>query len=355
VLESAGLGYTIQRADNVIRIDGAGEIIFRTMDTPERIVGYEVADSLVDELDTLPTDKAKGVWQKLLARNRQRKPDGAPNTAAVATTPEGFRFVYERWGKSPPPGYKLIRASTLSNARNLSDGYIQSLRDSYPENLLAAYLDGEFVNLTSGSVYRNYDRKLNACSDTVQDGEPIFVGMDFNVGRMAAVIHVKRNGEPRAVAEISDGFDTPAMIRMLKERYWGRSGGDYVRTRDIRVFPDASGGSRKSVNASTTDIQLLRHAGFAVIAPQANPPVKDRVNAMNAAFCNANGERRYLVNADLCPAYADDLEQQVWGPNGEPDKTAGKDHRPDAAGYFIYPEYPIVRPVSHVNIGFARG
>ncbi|MCY1309600.1 hypothetical protein D9M70_597090 [compost metagenome] len=99
------------------------------------------------------------------------------------------------------------------------------------------------------------------------------------------------------------------------------------------------------MNASQTDIDLLEQAGFHVNAPEANPPVKDRVNAMNAMFCNATGERRYLVNADRCPTYADCLEQQVWADNGEPDKSQGADHSNDAAGYFIHQRFPIVRPL----------
>jgi ornithine carbamoyltransferase len=134
------------------------------------------------------------------------------------------------------------------------------------------------------------------------------------------------------------------MIRILKERL-----GD----RQIRVYPDASGGSRKSVNASVTDIQLLKAAGFVVSAPEANPPVKDRINAMNAMFCNAKGERRYHVNADTCPTCADNLEQQVWADNGEPDKTAGNDHTNDAGGYFIHRDFPLVRPVAAINLRHA--
>jgi len=77
----------------------------------------------------------------------------------------------------------------------------------------------------------------------------------------------------------------------------------------------------------------------------ANPPVKDRVNSMNAMFCNAEGSRRYFVNADACPTYADHLEQQIWAVNGEPDKSSGTDHTNDAGGYFIIKDYPIVKPV----------
>src|SRR5690606_4261975 len=139
-------------------------------------------------------------------------------------------------------------------------------------------------NLTSGTIYHAYDRAKNASQEAMRNGEPVFVGMDFNVGKMAAVIHVKRDGLPHAVGEVVNAYDTPDMIRVLKDR---------LGNRQVRVYPDASGGSRKSVNASITDIQQLKAAGFIVSAPDANPPVKDRINAMNAMFCNAEGRRRY--------------------------------------------------------------
>jgi len=82
--------------------------------------------------------------------------------------------------------------------------------------------------------------------------------------------------------------------------------------------------------------------------------VKDRINAMNAMFCNAEQARRYRVNADRCPTYADNLEQQIWDKNGEPDKKQGNDHSNDAGGYFIHKEYPIVKPIVSTKLGFAR-
>jgi hypothetical protein len=306
-------------------------------------VGFKIARADVDELDTLPIRKAEHSWRKILARLRLNF-DGL-NGADVATTPEGFKFTYLQWVKAVRDDptlegmYGLVQASTYDNEANLPDDYIDSLRQTYPPQLIEAYLNGQFVNLTSGTVYHAFDRKANACDDVMQAGEPVFVGMDFNVGKMAAVIHVKRDGVPRAVAEVVNAYDTPDMIRILQER---------LGERHIRVYPDASGGSRKSVNASVTDIQLLKDAKFVVSAPEANPPVKDRVNAMNGLFCNALGERRYKVNVDLCPTYADCLEQQVWADNGEPDKSAGNDHHNDAAGYFVHRDYPIVKRIAHV-------
>ncbi|MFK3794733.1 terminase large subunit domain-containing protein [Pseudomonas sp. NPDC088444] len=322
--------------------------ICRSMEKPQTIVGFKIGHALVDELDVLPALKAQQAWRKIIARMRYNVP-GLKNGVDVTTTPEGFKFVYQQFEKQlrEKPHlrsmYGLIQASTFDNELNLPDDYISSLMESYPEQLIMAYLNGRFVNLNSGSIYTAYDRKLNQCMDTVQAGEPLFIGMDFNVGKMAAVVHVKRDGLPRAVDELMNGYDTPDMIRRIKERYWKHDGNQFQKTCEIRIYPDASGDSRKSVNASETDIALLRQAGFNVIAPAANPPVKDRINAMNAVFCNAQGERRYLVNPFTCPTYADGLEQQIWAPNGEPDKTQGNDHANDAGGYFIHKEFPIVK------------
>lgn len=341
-LSNIGARYKLNKVDALIQIENCGQIIFRTMDNPARIVAYEVADSICDELDTLTTDKAREVWNKVIARNRQKKPDGSLNTVGVATTPEGFRFVYERWKKNPAAGYRLIKASTMSNAANLPVGYIDSLRASYPSNLLAAYLDGEFVNLTAGSVYAEFDRHLNACTDTIQTSEPLHVGMDFNVGNMSAVVFVLRNGEPHAVDELTGILDTPAMIASLKSRYPGHA---------IHVYPDASGNSRKSNNASESDISLLRAARFNVLVAPSNPAVKDRVLSMNQMI-HSEGQRRLRVNVDRCPSFVECLEKQAYDKNGEPDKAGGLDHLNDAAGYFMFYRFPVRgRGIQRVTIG----
>jgi hypothetical protein len=315
-----------------ITIFGCGKIILRTMDRPQRIIGYEVADSLVDELDTLKQDDAEMVWRKILGRNRQKKADGSGNTVAVGTTPEGFRFVYDRWKKNPPnEQYELIKASTYSNAHNLPDDYIPDLLADYPTNLISAYIDGEFVNLTSGSVYVNYDRVDNGSKEQIRPGEALHIGMDFNVGKMAGIVHVNRDGNPHAVNEVMDVLDTPAMIKAIKAR-WPNN--------PVFVYPDASGGNRTTKNASTSDLALLQQANFIVLANASNPRVKDRILSMNMMFAGCS-RGKYFVNADTCPMYAEALEKQAYDKKGEPDKTSGLDHPNDAGGYFISYRYPV--------------
>lgn len=331
MFDRLGLGYKLNRQTATLQTD-LGRVIFRTMDNPDRIVGFEVAHSILDELDTLPVEKARNVWNKVIARNRQkaRTADGrdVPNTVAVATTPEGFRFVWDRWVKNKAPGYELFRAKTMDNAGNLPSGYIDNLRNSYPTTLLAAYLDGEFVNLTAGSVYAMFDRALNASRETIKPGEALHIGMDFNVTKMAASIHVLRDGQPHAVDELTDVFDTPAMIALIQRNFAGHP---------IFVYPDASGKNRKSQNASESDIALLRQAKFTVCSNPANPAIKDRVLSVNKLL----ETRAYRVNVDKCPALVEALEKQAYDKHGEPEKTTGLDHIMDAAGYFIAYKFPV--------------
>lgn len=323
----------VQSLTPMIRIYDGGNIILRTMDNPGRIVGYEVADSFIDELDTMKEADAKTAWQKILARNRQKKPDGSKNTIAVGTTPEGFKFVYQRWKKEPPSEeYELIKASTYSNKRNLPETYIDDLIADYPSNLIAAYLDGEFVNLTSGAVYPEFDRTLNGSNEVIKPGEALHIGMDFNVGNMSAIVFVQREGDPHAVAELTKLLDTPAMIAALKARF---------PNHPIFVYPDASGNSRKSNNASVSDLALLQQAGFTVLNNASNPAVKDRVLSVNRMI-HAGGKRRLKVNADTCPSFVESLEKQAYDKNGEPDKTSGLDHTNDAGGYFVCYRFPVL-------------
>ena len=324
-----------------IEFPGAGRILFRSLSHPESIVGYEVAHSICDELDTLPKKKARDAWNKVIARNRQKC--AMANTVAVATTPEGFQFVYERWQKQPAPGYVMFKARTIENAANLPPDYIQNLQNSYPSNLLAAYLDGEFVNLAAGSVYHEFDRHLNGTDATIRPGEPLHIGMDFNVNNMSAVVFVIRDGNPVAVEEVTQVRDTPTMCGVLVERY--KAAGH-----SITIYPDASGQATKSVNASLSDLTLLRSAGFTVLANNRNPAVKDRVLSVNQLI-NNQGTRRLRVNFDKCPTLVEGLEQQAYNKNGEPDKTGNQDHLNDALGYFLCYKFGIARgPVAFAQI-----
>jgi hypothetical protein len=343
VLSEFDIGYRLNRSDRYLDIEGWGRVLFRSLESA--LVGFEVGDSVVDELDTMAAHKASQCWNRVIARTRQRKMNGAMNTVALGTTPEGFRFAYERWEQKASERYVLYRMSTRDNYL-LPEDYIPSLEETYPPQLLEAYLEGRFVNMTAGSVYPEFNRVLNACKDVPLAGEPLHIGMDFNVLNMTAIVCVIRDGLPRAVEELTRVRDTPTMAELIASRYPNRS---------ICIYPDASGSARKSVGAGVSDLAILGAKGFRICAPNANPPVRDRVNAVNALILNAKGERRFKVNVERCPVLTNSLEKQAFDGNGEPDKSGDLDHAPDGLGYFLSYRFPIVKPVTGVlNIGFAH-
>lgn len=322
-------------------------ILCRSMEKPGEIVGFKIGKALIDELDVMKADKAATAWRKIIARMRY-KLDGLKNGIDVTTTPEGFKFVYQQFVKQlrDKPSlrymYGLIHASTYDNEANLPDDYIDSLRESYPPQLIEAYLRGLFVNLASGSVYPNFDRSLNHIGVVEQEGESLHVGMDFNVLNMTATINVVREDAPITVGELTKVRDTPAMAKLLKERFMDKG---HV----VTIYPDASGQNTSSKNASESDLSILRQAGFTVRVNSRNPAVRDRVNAVNAMLMNDKAERRWKINTDRCPTLTEALEQQAYDKNGEPDKSTGHDHAVDAQGYFLVHRYPITKRITKIN------
>jgi len=331
-----------------------GTTICRSMENPNSIIGFKIGNALVDELDVLPARKAEHAWRKIMARMRVKTGvHGEPlkNGIDVTTTPEGFRATHKLFVAAVQENpelakrYGIVQASTLENAANLPEDYVVSLQETYTKELVEAYINGQFTNLTSGTVYRNFDRvRCNSTEEIRVAGnvaEDLFVGMDFNVTKMAATIYVKRPNGWHAAAELKEVFDTPDMVKVIKDR-WQSKG------HKIFVYPDASAKGRETVDASKSDIALLEAARFVVRANPSNPSVKDRVNSTNKQF-----ERGQLwVNVRACPNTAKCFEGQTYTDDGEPDKTAGFDHQNDASTYPIAYEFPISYDRVHrVGIG----
>jgi len=311
-LDEFGIPFHFNKSEMIFYCTAAGKqtrIICKSMERFDRLIGVNAAWVILDEFDTAKTNLAYSAFEKLMGRLRA----GNVRQMVIVSTPEGFKAMYRIFVKDAGDGRRLIRARTEDN-KYLPPDYIQSLKDTYPEELISAYLMGEFTNLTSGSVYNSYNRETNRSRETLQPGEPIKLGMDFNVGNMAACAYVLRENDWHCVDEIKGGVDTPSMIATMGERYEGHS---------VTIYPDASGKNTSSKGASLSDIGLLRQAGYAIRAKPSNPRVKDRVLAVNMGFQRG----RVFVNPDTCPETARCLEQQPYNKQGEPDKTTGLDHQ----------------------------
>ena len=303
-----------------------GEIWFRSMDDPNKIIGYQTTDTWLDEFDTLPVEKQKQIWNAIIQRNRLTTQFGGENTIIITTTPEGFRYTYE-----------LVQNGTVEHIKAKTDDNI-FLPDSYIGNFISQFdtirlqqaRNGEFVNLTGLRAYYSFDQDKHVVNENIRAGFPthLHCGMDFNVDPMTAVIGYTQDNVSRYGAEYwAMNSNTYQMRDALKRDF---------PNNQIAIRPDMTGRAR-STNAQygITDHTILHDAGFRIEGTN-NPAERDRLNMVNWAF----HQGKIILSKDMIHLI-NDLNQCTVNETGSLNKKDNKllTHISDALGYDIYEQY----------------
>tara|TARA_R100001594_G_scaffold131909_1_gene171833 strand:- start:136 stop:1479 length:1344 start_codon:yes stop_codon:yes gene_type:complete len=341
-LESYEIPYTFRASplpEYVLHLGVDTKILCRSFENWSRIIGLNLAFVLADEIDTVTPSIATRAFPKILGRLRS----GNVRQFGAASTPEGFRWMWETFGSDEAKQREdrhLIRMRTKDNP-HLPPDFIKRLEANYDPSLLQAYLNGEFTNLTAGQVYDRFSRERHVSTQMLDVSEEIIrVGVDFNVDNMSAVIGVIQKGELFVFDEVSGAHDTDELGQIIRSKF------PHHR---IYGYPDASGGNR-STNASRTDIQILEQYRITNQSPASNPAVRDRVSSLQALLENGKGQVRFHISPN-CKKTIQSLELQSYTEKGEPDKESGHDHLNDALGYLCWREF---NPL-HMNSGRGTG
>ncbi len=313
-----------------------GSIKIYTLEQPNRMVGANLTYVGIDEFDTVKKAKALECYRKAIGRLRGCK---FPQLFLV-TTPEGFKATYDIFVEHAKPSQRIIHATTFDNPY-LPEGYIKLLQDQYDPKLLQAYLEGKFVNLTSGSVYYSFDREKHVAKEELPliNGIPVNLCFDFNVYPYSVSWNQQLNKENiRWLGEWvskSHSNTEEACYEIIKI---------LPRDIDVVIYGDASGRSG-SANSNVTNYQIMdgifknyfRTVSYKV--PTANPAVKDRINCVNAKL-----SKNHVIFNSKCVKLIQDFEQVVWNEKGtELDKAdINRTHSSDAAGYYFNVEFPIM-------------
>jgi hypothetical protein len=328
VLQETGLKYTHLKQDSFILHFPTHDhtIWLLSAENYERAQGISASAVFCDEIDLLKKHVADAAWKTLVSRLT-----GGIQQACCCSTPEGFNWLYETFEEQARTNYRLIRARTRDNPF-IPEEYFTRMQDEYTEQQLEAYLNGRFINLHNSTVYYQFDRNINCTNLTIDDfpNSPILIGQDFNVDNCASAIACVRDDKVYFIDEITGSKDTETTITIIKQRYPNRV---------IYVYPDSSG-KNSSTRTSISDIALLKQAGFKLFYPTKNPPVVDRIKAVNRKLKNANGKVELYVNLNKCRELVKTFEQQAYV-NGTPDKSTGLDHLADGMGYLIHYNWPI--------------
>src|SRR6266851_2299705 len=157
-------------------------ILFRSLDSYERIRGTNLAWFGVDELTYCKPE----AWLRL--EGRLRSPSAKRLQGFAAWTPKGFDWVYKRFiGPDRVPGYKAFLAAPGENTALPPDFY-ERLKISYDPRLYQQEVLGQYLSIFSGTAYFSFDRELNVQPLEYTPGVPLAWSLDFNVNPMCSVI-----------------------------------------------------------------------------------------------------------------------------------------------------------------------
>ncbi len=233
------------------------------------------------------------------------------------------------------------------SAEILPPAKIAEFRRSLDERTYRQELEASF-EAYNGTVVFAFDRaySLRECPQADwRTAAQLHVGQDFNLNPMTSTVWVAVGSLDYQVDEIIlDSSNTDDLVRAVDRRYPGAKG-------RITFYPDASGAALRTSSGGRSDHSILRAAGFKVLAPSANPPVRDRLNLTNARFCTADGTRQAFVSPSCKHSIAAYEKHSYREGSNEPDKSGGHDHVVDATGYQFWMRYGYKPPrTSTVNV-----
>lgn len=313
-------------------------MFLRSLDKPERMIGFTCGSALVDEWESCTEEGVIRVQERITPGA-----DGVTVPQLVLSgTPEGFGFGYRWCEESPLDGLRMITARTADNF-HVDPAYIARTRLMLSEAEARERLEG-IRTAKTGTVYGRWSRSIHAQPHGSLDRGWVEVWADFNVDPMVFAIVLVTDREAHVVKEvIGRHTDTLAHGELTRQTIGQMLGisEDAVRRLGVTVVCDASGASRSS-NSTQSDVAILQRCGFRVRHPAANPPIADRVAAVNLMLA----EQRLLVDPKGAPYIARCLESQPYDSSGQPDKSPklGLDHGSDVVGYGCHFHWPASAP-----------
>ena len=320
----------------VMTLKNGCQIKVFSAEEPNHLVGAGIDFLVIDECALCSFEIYKYIAPALSDKHH----DGE---TLYISTPRGYNWFYDlamNYIKMPEEWAFFEYVSREGG--QITDKELEQKRKELPPKLFKQEYEASFESMAN-RVYDSFDKEMNACDKDPRWGlSEIHVGMDFNVNPMTATIAVMEyDPDHKELGKCAYFFDefvfpnsnTQYMADMIKAKY---------PAAEVWVYPDPTGKKRQSSAAvGVTDLTILADAGFHVMAPYAPYKSRDKFNSVNAAFCNAAGERRAFIAKGTCPELRKALDGYSYKENGDPDKSGGLDHISDAAAYFLTYRYPI--------------
>lgn len=301
-------------------------------DKPDSLRGVGIHFLVLDEFQ----DISEETWNQVL---RPTLADTGGHAIFIGT-PKAYNQLYKLYRHGQDKRMVLAKQWESWQFPTITSPFIpvseiEAARADMDEKSFRQEFEASFETM-SGRVYYPFDRREHVGQYPFNPALPIWIGMDFNIDPMSAVVFQPQpNGEIWAVDEIVlFGSNTEETCEALDKKFWRYQ-------KQITIYPDPAGGQRQHARGET-DLDILREKGFKRIKYRRKHPfVADRVNAVNRMLRAADGTVRLRIN-NVCKHLINAFEQTIYKPGSrDVDKDAGVEHAADAGGYCIELEYPV--------------
>jgi hypothetical protein len=337
VLDGRGIEYRLYKALGRTVLAGSDStLLLRSLDSPERLRGTNLAWFGLDELSYTKEES----WLRMCARLRE--PAARRLCGFAVWTPKGSDWVHARFIKNAASDYECVQAKPFENkfVLDANPNYYERLEETYDPRFYRQEVLGEYLSVSSNRAYHAFDPRLHVVVQKLDPNEPLLWALDFNVAPMSSLIVQRQDDRLRVLDEISLKLGT---TQEACEEFLNRYA---LHANNLRIFGDATGHRRQTTGFSDYDAltrALVRGGArkFTDSVPAANPPVLNRVNAVNGVLTNALGEVRLEIDP-RCKELICDLEEVSFKPDTgvlDKDKDPMRTHMSDALGYMIWALY----------------
>jgi hypothetical protein len=320
----------VNESELTILLKNGSQISLKGADNADSLRGVGLDFMVMDEF----ADVDEEAWTEVLRPTLADK----EGKALFIGTPKGignWAHALYTMPQEQPGTWSSYQYTTLDGG-NVKPEEIEAAKRDLDERTFRQEFMATFETY-SGRIYYAFDRKVNTVPPSTMDLSIIYIGMDFNIDPMSAVVAVRQGDSLYVIDELRMfSSNTAEIVEEIKSRY---------SKSKIFVYPDPAGSARKSSAGGVTDHTILSNAGLLVKSPRAHTPVRDRINAVNSRLRDAKGISHLFIHPK-CKYTIEGLERHVYKEGtSQPDKDSGYDHMMDALGYMVDFMFPVRRDV----------
>jgi PBSX family phage terminase large subunit len=324
----------INESELTIILKNGTSISLKGADNADSLRGVGLDFIVLDEFADIDPE----AWYEVLRPTLSDKQGGA----LFIGTPKGIgNWAHDLYNmQDENPDAWSSHSYTTVEGGNVAEEEIESARRDLDERTFRQEYMATFETY-SGRIFYNFDRKLHVKRyEPEKIPEVLYIGMDFNIDPMSAVVFAREKDTLYAIDEIRMfSSNTQEIVEEIKSRYGNRK---------IWVYPDPASRQRKTSAGGATDLTILSNAGFVVKAPLSHNPVRDGINSVNSRLMNDRKEINLYFDPK-CKNTIDSMERYAYKEGtSQPDKDKGYDHMADALRYAVDYMFPIKKDTAHI-------